>query len=78
MGGNPDRSGRVRKETIIDVIKTEFDLSFDIEEFLEKVGATQDELDFHAFCLLFEGGNDDARSLSRRDSFVSVWALDFG
>lgn len=39
MGGNQDRTGYVSKNTIIDIIKNVFELSFDIEDFLEKVGA---------------------------------------
>lgn len=36
MGGNTDRSGTVAKNTIIDIIKSDFQLNFDIEGFLEK------------------------------------------
>jgi len=31
MGGNPDKSGAVRKDKLIDVIKNEFQLTIDIE-----------------------------------------------
>ena len=71
LGGDPDRSGRVRKQTIINVIKNEFELAFDMEDFLEKVGATSDELDFQSFCLLFDGRDDD-KSVSRAHSVLSV------
>jgi hypothetical protein len=37
MGGNPDRSGYVQKKTIIDIIQHEFELTFNIEEFLEEL-----------------------------------------
>ena len=33
MGGNADRSGYVRKETIINIIKNEFELSYNMEAF---------------------------------------------
>lgn len=71
MGGNQDRTGYVSKNTIIDIIKNVFELSFDIEDFLEKVGAIQDDLDFNSFCLVFEGG-EDTKSLSRASSLISV------
>ena len=71
MGGNNDRSGFVKKDTIIDIVKNVFELSIDMEDFLEKVGALQEELDFQSFCLLFEGG-EDTKSLSRASSLLSV------
>mmetsp|Transcript_10416 Transcript_10416/g.8948 ORF Transcript_10416/g.8948 Transcript_10416/m.8948 type:complete len:141 (-) Transcript_10416:197-619(-) len=71
MGGNNDRSGFVKKDTIIDIVKNVFELSIDMEDFLEKVGALQEELDFQSFCLLFEGG-EDTKSLSRASSLLSL------
>lgn len=38
MGGNPDRTGYVQRDTIINIIKNEFELTFDIEDFLEELG----------------------------------------
>jgi hypothetical protein len=70
MGGSPDTTGRVYKKTIIDIIKTEFELFFDIEDLLEKIGTQGDDLDFQTFCLLFEGA--DEKSVTRRNSFLSV------
>jgi len=70
MGGQTDRTGRVRKQTIIEIIKNEFELYFDIEDLLEKIGSSQDDLDFETFCLLFEG--NDEKSVTRRNSFLSV------
>jgi len=72
MGGNPDRSGIVRKDTIINLIKNEFELTFDIEELFEKSSLHTDELDFQAFCTLFEGNADDEKSISRANSLLSI------
>ena len=72
MGGNADRSGIVRKDTIVNLIKNEFELTFDIEELFEKSSLHTDELDFQAFCTLFEGGGDDDKSVSRANSLLSV------
>lgn len=75
MGGNPDRSGIVRKDTIINLIKNEFELTFDIEELFEKSNVSNDDLDFQAFCSLFEGNPDDEKSISRANSLLSVMML---
>lgn len=76
MGGNPDRSGIVRKDTIINLIKNEFELTFDIEELFEKSNISNNEdLDFQAFCSLFEGNPDDEKSISRANSLLSVMML---
>jgi len=72
MGGSPDRSGIVKKETIINLIKNEFELTFDIEELFEKSSLHTDDLDFQAFCTLFEGSGDDDKSVSRAGSLLSV------
>lgn len=72
MGGNADRSGIVRKDTIINLIKNEFELTFDIEELFEKSSVHADDLDFQAFCALFEGSGDDDKSVSRANSLLSV------
>jgi len=72
MGGSPDRTGIVKKETIINLIKNEFELTFDIEELFEKSNLHTDDLDFQAFCTLFEGNPDDEKSISRANSLLSV------
>lgn len=38
LGGQPDKEGYVQKETLINIIKEEFELTIDMEEFLRKVG----------------------------------------
>ena len=61
LGGNHDKSGTITKDTIIRVIKNEFELTFDIEELCERVGVSN-ILDFNAFCLLFDS-SEEARSV---------------
>jgi hypothetical protein len=41
MGGNPDKTGYVKKDTIIDIIKNEFELTFNMEDLLESFGHHQ-------------------------------------
>ncbi len=73
MGGGPNSEGYVKKNIIIDVIKNEFELTFDMEEFLEDISATSDDLDFKSFCQLFENNNeDDSKSVISKRSFISV------
>jgi len=42
-----------------------------MEDLLEDVNGGSDELDFKAFCQLFEGAGDDAKSVVSRQSFIS-------
>jgi len=72
MGGNADQTGYVLKERIISVIRDDFELDFDIEDFLEKAGVIQDQLDFETFCLLFEGDENKNDGLSRGQSIISL------
>ena len=62
MGGNPDRTGFVTREYLVNTIKNIFDLTFDIEKFLETHELQQEELDFKQFMTLF-GSSDDGKSL---------------
>lgn len=59
MGGNPDCSGYVDKDTIRAVIE-QFELTIDIQEFLDKVPEPQ--LNFDDFCNLFDQPFDDTKS----------------
>lgn len=73
MGGGPNSEGFVKKNIIIDVIKNEFELTFDMEDFLEDISSTSDDLDFKAFCQLFDSNNeDDSKSVGSKRSFLSV------
>ncbi|CAD8180145.1 unnamed protein product [Paramecium pentaurelia] len=60
LGGQPDRSGYVQKQTIIDIIQKEFELKIDLESFLGDFQLTQ--LEFEDFCQLFENAGEDAKS----------------
>jgi hypothetical protein len=52
LGGLLDKSGAVTKTTLIETIKREFELTFDIEAMIE--GVTGESLDYSAFCSIFE------------------------
>jgi Ca2+-binding EF-hand superfamily protein len=36
-GGNPDKGGHVKKETLVKIIKHDFGLTIDIEELINKI-----------------------------------------
>jgi hypothetical protein len=50
LGGNPDKSGQVKKSAI-ETVKKEFELTFDIELLVDSAG---DSLDYTAFKSIFE------------------------
>lgn len=69
MGGNPDMSGCVKRSKVISIIE-EFELTIDMDEFMEKIG-DEDELEFDAFCQLFDKPFDDSKSMQSILSAVS-------
>jgi len=51
LGGSPDKSGTVSKSSLIETIKREFELTFDIESMID--GVQGENLDYHSFCSIF-------------------------
>ena len=69
MGGNPDQSGYVSKQRLIEVIQAEFELTIDMVEFLKTIGGDSDEMSYYEFCIMLDhgtGGNP-----SRISSYLS-------
>ena len=52
LGGSIDKSGFVSKANLIETIKREFELTFDIEAMID--GVSGDTLDYSTFCSIFE------------------------
>lgn len=71
MGGNTDTSGHIRKETILEIMRDEFELAVDLEEMMERIEISTDNLDFESFKRLFKT-SDDPRTLSKASSVLSV------
>jgi hypothetical protein len=71
MGGEPDTTGYVKRSRVISIIE-EFELTIDMEEFLDKIG-DEDELDFDAFCQLFDKPFDDSKSMNSILSVRVFW-----
>lgn len=69
MGGNPDRTGVVKKEKLIDVIKNEFELTIDLEDLIEKSLTSSADLNYADFCIIFESAGEEIKS---KVSLVSV------
>ncbi|KRW99674.1 hypothetical protein PPERSA_03475 [Pseudocohnilembus persalinus] len=69
LGGNNDLTGTVSRQTIMDIITNEFDLSIDMTSFLEKLEIYDENLDFPTFCQVFE---NEERALSRAGSLASL------
>lgn len=67
LGGQSNGEGRIDKKKISDMINDEFGLS--IEEFLGDI--EDNELDFRAFCLLFEA-IEESRTHSRMSGVLTV------
>lgn len=80
LGGNADKSGQVRKTALIETVKREFELTFDIETLIDSVQG--DNLDYYSFCSIFEQDREKGegrlasatsqRSLKSSDSMRSL------
>lgn len=68
LGGNPDASGCVAKSHLVNILKNEFELNFDIETLLNSLDSTCEEnIFFPQFRKLF-----DHEQMSARSSALSV------
>jgi hypothetical protein len=61
----------VRKDTILEILSHEFDLVFDMDDLLERIEVSSDDIDFDTFKRLFKV-TDDPKSLSKASSVLSV------
>ena len=66
MGGNTDKTGVVRKRTILDFLVM-FELTIDITDLMVKVGLSEtlEELSFSEFCTLFQSAEKEG-SINRK------------
>ena len=55
-GGNPDKSGCVKRETLVKIIKKDFGLAIDVEELIDKIDTDHSgEIEFDEFKVLLSG-----------------------
>ena len=69
LGGEPNKDGSVSKEKLIEIIKMEFELTIDMEEFLRKIGGNSEEINYYQFCILLDAGTGG--NPSRVSSYLS-------
>ncbi|CAD8122594.1 unnamed protein product [Paramecium sonneborni] len=72
LGGEPDSTGYIHKNRIIEILKEEFDLQFDVDEFLEQLEVQNDQIDFDNFKSLFK--NNNKQSLKKNSSLLSLFS----
>eukprot|EP01015_Nassula_variabilis_P007659 TRINITY_DN1591_c0_g1_i2.p3 TRINITY_DN1591_c0_g1~~TRINITY_DN1591_c0_g1_i2.p3 ORF type:complete len:187 (+),score=38.85 TRINITY_DN1591_c0_g1_i2:87-647(+) len=65
MGGDIDNDRGVQKETIKKILKEEFELAFDIDDYIDSIVGPVQVLDFQTFCKLFDESNDPSRTATR-------------
>ena len=53
LGGKPNKEGRVEAKLLIEIIKDDFELTINMEEYLNSVESS-DSLDFYQFCVLLD------------------------
>ena len=69
LGGGNDKEGTVSKEALIHIIKEEFELTIDMEDFLRKIGGSDDDINYYHFCVLLDAGTGG--NPSRVSSYLS-------
>lgn len=69
LGGEPNKDGYVSKDNLISIIKVEFELTIDMEEYLRKIGGNTDEINYYHFCVLLDAGTGG--NPSRVSSYLS-------
>lgn len=69
LGGEPDKEGYISKDVLVEIIKTEFELTIDMVDYLEKIGGDTDEINYYQFCVLLDAGTGG--NPSRVSSYLS-------
>ena len=69
LGGQPNKEGKISKSTLINIIKLEFELTIDMEEYLMKIGGDHDQINYYQFCVLLDAGTSG--NPSRVSSYIS-------
>jgi hypothetical protein len=69
LGGLPSKEGTISKNTLISIIKTEFELTIDMEDYLRKIGGDTDNINYYQFCVMLDAGTSG--NPSRVSSYLS-------
>jgi hypothetical protein len=70
LGGLPSKEGTISKNTLIAIIKTEFELTIDMEDYLRKIGGDTDNINYYQFCVMLDAGTSG--NPSRVSSYLSA------
>jgi hypothetical protein len=71
LGGKAEGSGFIKKDSLLNILSNEFELVLDMDDLLERIEVSNDDIDFDSFKKLFKI-SDDPRSLSKASSVLSV------
>lgn len=69
LGGQSNKEGTISKGTLMEIIKTEFELTIDMEEYLKKIGGETDKINYYQFCVMLDAGTSG--NPSRVSSYLS-------
>ena len=69
LGGEVTKQGVVSNDVLIQIIKMEFEMTLDMEDYLRKSGGDSDEIVYYQFCRLLDAGTGG--NPSRISSFIS-------
>ena len=69
LGGQQDKGGYVGKDKLIEIIKAEFELTIDMEDYLRNIGGDNEEIEYYQFCVLLDAGTGG--NPSRVSSYLS-------
>ena len=47
MGGQPNKEGFIRRNTLMEIIKNEFELTIDMESYLTSIGGDTEEINYY-------------------------------
>ena len=69
LGGQADKEGVIQKSSLITIIKSEFELTIDMEDYLKTIGGDDDDINYFQFCMLLDAGTSG--NPSRLSSYFS-------
>ena len=69
LGGQASKEGSISKDALIEIIKLEFEMTLDMEEYLRKSGSNGDQIPYFQVCRLLDTGTGG--NVSRMSAFLS-------
>ena len=47
LGGDLDKQGTISRQMLIEIIKVQFELTIDMEDYMQKIGGETDEVNYY-------------------------------